>query len=53
MVQLFEGWTASFRLKFNKNALSHASNRDSVSTARVGPTLCLILDEFHDRYAVF
>ena len=53
IVRLSEGSTILLRMEFKKNALSQASDRDSVSADRVDCTICLILDEFHDRGAVF
>ena len=36
-----------------KNALSQASDKDSVSPAKVDRKIRLTLDEFHDRGSVF
>ena len=52
MIQLSENFTVSFWMEF-KNALSQASDEDSVSPAKVDRKIRLTLDEFNDRGSVF
>lgn len=52
IIRLSESLTASFRMELKNNVLSQASYKDSVSAATVD-RIRFILDEFHDRGAVF
>ena len=53
IIRLSESLTASFRMELKNNVLSQASYKDSVSAATVDRIIRFILDEFHDRGAVF